>query len=414
MPESGKKIKVLHVMESLIGGGGEEWIKNICTLCDKHGFSFKVYSCGFIYDSSLFNYTDEFKRNGIEVISRKINLTGQKNKTRVFKDITNRSGSLKQIRRFFITFLLCLIAFWDLLFVLRRERFDIIHVHMYRLFIPAGLIGRLYGKAVVHTVPGLKSQLDSYQPLNFWIYRHFNYLADIFVTGVPREELINHANVPESKVRHIKGGVDLTKISVVKREDNPVISEFNLGTSFPVLLSVGRMDPEKGHAYSIRAVKSLIPRFPDLKLIILGDGPDMEKMRSLVSELGLGGCVILPGFRKDIVNFHSLSDAYLRTSIFEGANMASLWAMAYGKAIVAFDTKSGNEILSDGENGILVPLKDAGKLAEAIGTLCDDEELRERIGRNARKLICDKFDIMDTIRTYEDIYRSSLDEASLG
>ncbi len=408
MSKSSGKIKILHVVEYLSGGGVEEWLKNICILCDRNSFSFKVYSCGFIYDSGLFNYAEELRKSGIEVISREINLSGQNNRTTAFKNITDSSGFLKQSRRFLMTFLLCLIASWDLLFILRREKFDIIHIHMYRLFIPAGLIGKLSGKTVVYTVPGLKSQLDSYQPSIYWIYRHFNYLVDIFATGVPKEELINHANVAESKIRYLKPGVDVTKVSIVKRENNPVISEFNLGSSFPVLLSVGRMDTEKGHAYSIRAAKSLITRFPGLKLIIPGDGPDMEKMRSLVSELGLGDNVIFPGFRIDIENFHSLADVYLRTSVFEGANMASIWAMAYGKAVIGFDTKSCTEILTNNENGILVPSKDAGKLAEAIGMLCDDKDTRERIGKNARELINNNYNIIDSMHTYEDIYKSSV------
>lgn len=404
MLKSGKKIKVLHVVDSLGGGGVEESVKNICTLCDRDSFQFRVYFCGYIYDKALFEYRADLEKAGIEVIYRGIDLSGSKVGLRMVKEATGSNCVFRQIRRFLMHFFINIISFFHIVGIIKRDRPDVIHTHLYRLFISSGLAGRLFGIPVVHTVPGLKSQLDSYQPLIYSVYRCFNYLADIFVTGASKEELIRYAHVPERKVRFIKGSINFDRLKNIPREDNPVITEFNLSDSFPIVLSVGRMDPEKGHIYSIKAVKELVSVFPNIKFIALGDGSELENFRRLVESLGLEKHCVLPGFRSDVENFHSLSHIYLRTSIYEGVNMASLLAMAYGKPVVGFDTKAPTEVLMDGENGILVPPRDVSKLTEAIVTLANNKGLREKLGESARRYARGAWDIESTIGTYENIY----------
>ena len=404
MLKSGKKIKVLHIVDSLGGGGVEESIKNICTLCGRDRFQFRVYFCGYIYDKAFFEYRADLEKAGIEVIYRGIDLSGNKAGLRMIKEATGSSCVFIRIRRFLIYFFISVISFFHLIGIIKRNRPDIIHIHLYRLFISSGLLGRLFGIPVVHTVPGLKSQLDSYQPLTYAVYRRFNYLADIFVTGASKEELIRYAHVPEKKVRFIKGSINFDRLKNILREDNPIITEFGLSDSFPIVLSVGRMDPEKGHSYSIKAVKELVSRFPNIKFIALGDGSELENLLRLVESLGLEKYCILPGFRNDVENFHSLSHIYLRTSIYEGVNMASLLAMAYGKPVIGFDTHVGNEILRSGKNGLLVPCKDVAKLAEAISMLADNKELRDDFGRNAQEVVCKEYNICHTIGVYENTY----------
>lgn len=401
-----KKIKILHVLDSLGGGGVEEWVKNISILCDKNTFQFKIYFCGFVYDRNFFDYSDELKNNGIEVVYRGIDLSRYKNKLEVTRKITNKNYALRQIRRLIIYMSLNFFSFFQLINMLRHNRFDIIHIHLYRLFISGSLVGKLFRVPVVHTVPGLKSQYDSYQPIIYSIYKYFGSLADIFVTGASKSELIRYANVPQDKVRFIRGSIDLNRMRLIKRLDNPIISELNLYNSFPILLSVGRMDPEKGHIYSINSVAELKSRFPKIKLIILGDGSQLEDMRTLVAKLGLGEYIALPGFRKDIDNFHSLADIYLRTSIYEGANMASLLAMAYAKPVIGFDTKADTEVIADGENGILITPKNTNALIEAVSILANNRETRERLGRGAKEYVYNNYNIINAILSYENIYKT--------
>ena len=404
MLNDNRKIKVLHILESFGGGGVEEWVKYISTLCDKDRFNFKIYFCGYIYDKDLFDYKDELEKAGVEVIYRGINLSGHKRKLNAAKEITDKNHYTRQLRRLAIYVSLNITAFFQLIKILRKERFDIIHIHLYRLFITGGLAGKLFKIPVVHTISGLKSQYDSYQKMVFHVYRYFNFLICTFITAASKDELIKYAKIPERKIRFIKSAADLSRVKYIDRENNSILSEFNLRDSFPVLLSVGRMDPEKGHIYSINAIKGLILKYPNIRLILLGDGSELEKLRRSVIDLGLNEYVTLPGFRNDLNKFHSLSDIYLRTSIYEGANMASILAMAYGKAVIGFNTKAETEIIADGDNGILVPPKDIEGLRKAISNLANNKELRETIGKKAKEYVYNNCDIMTAIRTYESIY----------
>jgi len=404
MNATGKKIKVLHVIESLSGGGVEETLLNICSLCNREKFQFVVYFCGYVYDKSLFNYRKELEKAGVEVIYKGIDLSTYDNGLSLAKNITNTNYMLKQARRFFIYIFISIVAFFQLLGLVWTKKPNVIHVHLYRLFVPTGIVGRLFGIPIVHTVPGLKAQLDSYQPFIYFIYRHFNYLADVFVTGASVKELVSHARIPAHKIRAIKSFVNLGKVKDVRRVENPVIREFNLYCSFPVILSVGRMDLEKGYEYSIRVAKKLLSRFAKTKLILLGDGLYSISIKRLIDELGLQDHCLLPGFRSDLENFHSISDIYLRSSIYEGANMASLLAMAYGKPVIGFDNKAETEVLIDGVNGVLIPTGDVERLASAIVILAENKELRDRIGKNARVYINKTCALDRVINIYEGIY----------
>lgn len=401
---SHKKIRILHVLDCLGGGGVEEWLKNICLLSDRDRFYHTVYFYGYVYDSDLFDIGAELKKNGIEVIYKGVNLLRYSNIVKVFKSKTD-SGALRCLRRLSIYLSLNLFSFFQLTSILIRGEFDVVHIHLCRLFLSGSIVARMFRKKVVYTVPGLKSQLDSYQTLTYFIYRYFNFLSDIFVTGASKRELVEFARIPKNKIKTIKASIDLREIRVIERSKNPILAEFNLFDSFPLMLSVGRMDPEKGHKYSIKTVKHLTPFFPNIKLIILGDGSDFRTTQeSIDNTVVVRGRVILPGFRKDIENFHSIADVYLRTSIYEGGNMACIWAMAYGKPVIGFDTKQDTEVIINGENGILVPTMDTKKMSEAVKLLMDDAVLRKKIGRNAMGYAAKNCNIKEAIQTYEEIY----------
>lgn len=136
----------------------------------------------------------------------------------------------------------------------------------------------------------------------------------------------------------------------------------------PVILGVGRLSEAKDFPTLLRAF-AVLRRHREAKLIILGEGEDRRALESLISELGIGSDVALPGFRDDAAAYMARSALFVLSSKWEGLPTVLIEAMAAGTRVVATDCPSGpREILQDGRLGALVPVGDADALAEAMRT----------------------------------------------
>ncbi len=134
----------------------------------------------------------------------------------------------------------------------------------------------------------------------------------------------------------------------------------------PALVAVGRLATQKDFGNLLRAFGKLRRSRP-LRLIILGEGPERPKLESLIAELGLGDDVSLPGFVDNPYTYMAHSAAFVLSSLHEGLPTVLVEALACGCRIVATDCPSGaDEILRHGELGMLVPVADSDRLAEAI------------------------------------------------
>jgi glycosyltransferase involved in cell wall biosynthesis len=291
-----------------------------------------------------------------------------------------------------------------LFLLLKKEKIDVIHTHLFYAFIFGGLTGKLLKIPVVYSVPAMKSQMDGPFPWVFPMYRRLGFLIDTFMTGISKEELTAHG-VPLKKIVLFHGSINLDKITQTRRDSNPIIERYGLEDSYPILLSVGRFDPSKGHQHSLEAVAKLKEKFPSIKLIILGEGLEYEKYLDIVEkDVSLTDIVTLPGFVKDPGPFYSAADIYLRTTLYEGMNRAGYLAMAYSKPVVGFDTRAPTEAVVDGENGLLVPVGDTEELAESISRLAADKALQKKLGSGALWYIVENQNISSAINAFEQAY----------
>lgn len=151
------------------------------------------------------------------------------------------------------------------------------------------------------------------------------------------------------------------------------------------ILFLGRIEPAKGTAELLDAVARLAPRFPQLRLVMGGSG-DLDGLRRAAAERGIDGRIDLPGWLDAAARDAELACAsvFCLPSHAEGLPMAVLEAMAAGKAVVASKVGGLPELIRDGENGLLVPPRDAAALAQALARLLDDAGLRSRLGAAAR------------------------------
>lgn len=152
----------------------------------------------------------------------------------------------------------------------------------------------------------------------------------------------------------------------------------------PVVLGVGRLEPEKDYPTLMRAVAEVRRQRP-LRLVILGEGGERKALEALAGELGIAEHVKLPGFVDNPFRYMARASLFVLSSVREGLPGALIQAMACGTPVVATDCPSGPaEILEGGRYGELVPMRDAGAMAAAIGKALDAEvdaaKLIERAG----------------------------------
>ena len=161
------------------------------------------------------------------------------------------------------------------------------------------------------------------------------------------------------------------------------------GGAQKILLSVGRLDPQKDQKTLIDAFSIISPQFPDWNLKIIGEGrlrPDLEKQ---IADLSLGGRVTLAGVKKNIMSEYQSAQAFVLASRYEAFGLATAEAMSAGLPVVGFaDCAGTNELIRNNENGILVVVENeqsrAEKLADGLKSILIDNALREGLGKRGR------------------------------
>ncbi len=159
----------------------------------------------------------------------------------------------------------------------------------------------------------------------------------------------------------------------------------------PVLMTMGRLTPMKGHRFLIECVPGLAADFPGLAVLIFGHGHLQAQLVRQAAELGVGDCVRLVGHRDDARLLLDAADVFVLPSLYEGMPLAALEAMEVGLPVVATRAIGCAEVVADGRTGLLVNHQDARALGRALATLLADAELRARQGRAGRRRYLRRF-----------------------
>jgi glycosyltransferase involved in cell wall biosynthesis len=291
------------------------------------------------------------------------------------------------------------------LLALRRcfagEKFDVVHTHTPK----AGLLGpvaaRLAGvPVIVHTIHGLlfHDKMPASRRALFWPPEKWTAIFTTHLLSQSREDIdvaVQTHVAPLSKVQYLGNGIDVEHFS---GDTNVNRTEFTKGAIGPddfVVGCVGRLVYDKGFRELFEAAEMLVPRFPNLKFVVVG--PEESDQNDAIEphrleELKRRGIVHFLGWRDDTRSCYAIMDAFALPSHREGVPRACMEAAAMRLPVVASNIRGCREIVVDGESGILVPVRDASRLAEAITRLMEDRELRRRMGDRGREHICVNFD----------------------
>jgi glycosyltransferase involved in cell wall biosynthesis len=159
------------------------------------------------------------------------------------------------------------------------------------------------------------------------------------------------------------------------------------------VMYAGRIDREKGLFDLLECGKYLCEQRSDILFIIAGEGRDLNILKQKTKELNLQDKFLFLGQidREQIVKWYHRASIFILPSYHEGLPTVLLEAMSCGLPVIATNVRGNRDLISPGENGILVPAHSPEKMAEAISTLIDDEAMRNRIGQNARNTIEKKY-----------------------
>lgn len=150
------------------------------------------------------------------------------------------------------------------------------------------------------------------------------------------------------------------------------------------VIAIGRLVKEKNFTSLIRAFAYVANRFPDWKLDILGEGYDRQSLESQIARLSLENNVFLRGTQTNLSDWLLKSSIFVMTSHYEGLPLVLLEAINYGLPVVTYAFSCGpKDVITDGQNGFLVPECDEKALAYHVCQLIEDKELRKRMGAAA-------------------------------
>lgn len=180
---------------------------------------------------------------------------------------------------------------------------------------------------------------------------------------------------------------EMPGIRVIPNAANFIADKYSDCTQKRVI-AVGRLDYQKSFDRLIMAWERVHQMMPDWRLDIFGQGEWKDMLQSMIDERGLQDVVKLNGPTKNIGKEYAQSSMIVMSSHYEGFPMVMIEAMACGLPAVCFDFKCGpRDIIREGENGLVVPDGDIDGLAEAMVRLMKDEELRKKMGENAKRVV---------------------------
>jgi L-malate glycosyltransferase len=183
-----------------------------------------------------------------------------------------------------------------------------------------------------------------------------------------------------------------------------VRNELGLAKQDWVLGTVARLDPVKDLGNLVQAIRVLAPEIPQLRLAVVGDGPEEAALKAAAEQSGAADRFVFTGHRDDARNLMAGFDAYVNCSVIEGISVTILEALAAGLPVLATQVGGTPEILGDDEFGLMFPSRSVSALVEAIRHLSSDTILGNRLRSTARQHVDDSFSVDTMLRQYVDAY----------
>lgn len=372
----GRPVKVAHFDDSLVPGGAEVILVELCKRIDQYGFEPEVMHFG---NPWLKEVCDDLGIDCVEVPHHGL--------YRSIKTLPFFSAKLAGF--------------------LRKRGVDLLHSHLFGSITGGSIAARLCGIRHVGTLHD--THIVEEKPIRYKLLQASSMLGTELVTvseSMKRyyEGLQGIYKIP---FRTIYNGVDTGRFD--SPHDAGLREELGLDEDVTVFITVARLVEIKRHDVLVRAFSRISSSRP-FALLIVGDGPCEEDIRQLVEQLGLADRVIFTGFRNDIPDLLLMSDCFVLSSDSEGLSCSIVEAMAAGLPSVVTDVGGNRELIEDNRSGFVVSPGDPDAMGDCMQRLIDENDLREKFGEEARGIAGHRLTIERTVRCYVDLYNELLSE----
>jgi glycosyltransferase involved in cell wall biosynthesis len=295
---------------------------------------------------------------------------------------------------------------------LRGQQVQVLHSHGFRPSILASPVGRWARVPIVVETPHVREYWRKGWRSSYIFDRMAGRFVDqyIAVSEANKRYLVEEKKLPAKKVTVIRNGCDVKHFEAA--HDLPADLKRSAGFwgNDPVLLVAARLEPQKGHSVLLRAMVPLKAEFPDLRLVMLGDGGLRTELEAQACELGLEGSVFMPGHCPDIRGWMSAATVCVLPSFAEGLPLFAIECLAAQRPMVASAVDGTPEIVVDGKTGLTVPPGDVAALADAIGSLLRDPARAARLAASGaewvRKCFTLERQVCETEELYEELWRA--------
>jgi glycosyltransferase involved in cell wall biosynthesis len=222
--------------------------------------------------------------------------------------------------------------------------------------------------------------------------------AGIAVSNAVRRALLDGDGVSASRIETIHHGLEP---EAPAPDPDALRRDLGIAPEETLVGMAGRLLESKGMRQGLEAVARIRGSHPRCRLVIAGDGPLRETLRTGAKDLGLGSSTHFLGWREDVPQIMAALDVFLMPSLREGFGIVLLEAMAAGVPVVASAAGAAREVVRNGETGFVVEPGDVGGLASGLDRLLGDADLRRRMGRMARARVESEFTAARMVeRTY--------------
>jgi glycosyltransferase involved in cell wall biosynthesis len=286
---------------------------------------------------------------------------------------------------------------------LKEKKVEIVHSHLVYSNILATLAAHRAGLPVIATLHSVTDRGDWKSKIlkrieSFVLGR---YATRILAVG-RRVADVNRERYGRRRVDVIPNGIPKPQFPTV-RECEDLRHEIAGHGTEAILITVGRFSTAKGYEDLIEALHLLRRRQRHLKLLMVGSGSTLARIKRQIEELDLAGSVILTGEREDVHHLLASSDVYASSSHREGLPLAVLEAMMAGLPVVATSVGDLPSVVTE-QTGVLVPPHRPELLADALEALLDDPKKRQAMGQAAYRRAMDEFSLEVWMKRHHDLY----------